>query len=180
MERVARRRVPTFPGQRHRRAGNRVLHDRVHVDHVDRVQSEPAEGVQSEPGAGRRGVRRDAGQDILQDGRRRDTGPAASGHHDAVADVRAERGAVRADAVGRLVERPDAAPGAVHAVAAVRRAGAQRRATGVRLPVPPAAHGGGRRGRDCAAGPHRRTDAHHHDRVQLRRRHHVGQFQWRV
>lgn len=152
-----------------------MLHDSVHADHAHRVQPEPAEGVQGEPAAGQRHVRGAGDEERGLERHGRGGRAAAGGRHDAVADVRAERAAVSGHAARRLVERPYPEARAVHAAAAVRRAGAQRRPTAVRVLLRPVAHGGGRHRRIHTAGGHRWPDAVDNDRVQLHGRCHVGE-----
>lgn len=105
--------------RRHRRTGGRVLHDCVHDGNAHGVQPELAEGMPREPPAARRDVRGvgDENRGRPSDGR---GGRAKTGHrHDDVADVCAERAAVRAHAVGGCLERPDKEARSVHAIAVV-------------------------------------------------------------
>lgn len=96
-----------------------------------------------EPEAGRRGVRRAAEQERVHAPRRGARGAASRVRHDDLAERHPERGAVRAVDVHRLVERPEPQAQAIHAVADIRRAGAQRRPGRVRLLLLRAAHGSG-------------------------------------
>lgn len=151
-----------------------MLHDCFHADHADRVQPEPSEGVFGQPAAGGQHVPGVDGQEHGRVRGRRGGRPTAGGRHDDVADVRAERAAVRAHAARGRVERPDQETRAVHAAPALRRADPERRPAGVRLLLQTAADGGGRYRRDHTDRADRWPIPDDHDRVQLHRRRHFG------
>lgn len=159
---------------RHHRAGDRVLHVRVDVDHVNRFQLEPAEGLQGQPSAWQRNVHGAGGQEQGRVRWRRDRGAKVGGQHDDVANLRAEPVAVPAGADGRLVERSDPKASAVHDVAAVRGIDPKLGPNAVRVLLLSAAHGSGRNRRDHTDSTDRWSDHDDHDRLQLHRRRHFG------
>lgn len=122
-----------------------MLHDSVHDGHAHRVQPELAEGMSREPPAARRDVRGASDEDRGWLSGRRGGCPKAGHRHDDVANVCAERAAVRAHAVGGRLERPDPEARSLHAVTAVRRTGPERGPTAVRLLLLSTANGSGRR-----------------------------------
>lgn len=146
-----------------------MLHDGVHDGHAHRVQPEHAEGMPREPPTARRRVRGAGDEDDGRPAGRRGGRPKAGHRHDDVADVRTELAAVRAHAVGGLLERPDPETRSMHAVSALRRTDPERGPTAVCLLLLSAAHGGGRSRRDDTAGPDRWPNPDDHDRLQLHR-----------
>lgn len=119
-----------------------AVHDLVQPDHA---KPEPAQGLPGEPENEPHGVPgpREQERHVLPE--RGDRGAAAGGRHDGLAELHPELGAVRAGDVRRFVERPEPEAEAVHAVAGVRRAGAQRGPVRVRVLLLRAAVGGGGR-----------------------------------
>jgi len=169
-------RVQVDPGEHDGGTDAVPVSDRVDPGAVGQPEPEHPEGVpgRPEPERGRVHQAGEQGPELDRVHRQRDRGAKAGRQHAHLADDRAEHRARLVRAVPGLVERPEPAAAAVHAVAHLRRDGQERGSVGVRLLFRPDPDGRDGAVASAAGGRHRILDGHVHGRVLVHRRHKHG------